>query len=234
MDLELQEVADLLNVPQNLLLNWAIEGKVPTYRMKESYRFNRQEIEAWVMSQQKLIQQEEAESKAETSKRSGLQRFNLFRALNNGDVFSDIDARTKEGVIGQTMKRIAPLLSLDPDVLTEIFMDREQLASTAVGAGFAIPHARDFLLHGHRDVVVVVYLPQPIDYEALDAQPVHTLFFLLASDDKKHLGLLSKIAHLASTPVMLELLRQKPGKSELLEVVKNWETALLHRPAAIH
>ena len=222
MDLELQEVAGLLNVPENVLLKWVTDGKVPSYNINGNFRFNRQEIEAWVMTEQ--VSEYSQECFLEPS--SGSLRYNLFRALNNGDVFSDIDATTKQAVIRTSMQRLAPMLRLDADVLYELFMDRENLVSTAVGHGFAIPHARDFLMAGHRDAVAVVFLKQPIPYEALDGKPVHTLFFLLASDDKRHLALLSKIAHLITNPLMTQQLAKKPQKQELLELVKEWETKL--------
>ena len=227
MDLELQEVAGLLNVPENVLLKWVSDGKVPSYNINGSYRFNRQEIETWVMTEKvsKDVGVDELEGLKPSS---GSLRYNLFRALNNGDVFTDIEADNKQSLIRQTMQRLAPTLRLDADVLYELFMDRENLVSTAVGNGFAIPHARDFLMTGHRDAVAVVFLNKPIAYGALDGQPVHTLFFLLASDDKRHLALLSKIAHLASTPALLKQLAKKPQKAELLEVIKEWETQLLH------
>jgi len=221
MDLELQEVAGLLNVPESVLLKWVTDGKVPSYNINGAYRFNRQEIEAWVLTQTHLEEQETAKPS------SGSLRYNLFRALNNGEVFTDIEGDSKPAVIRATMKRLAPSLKLDAEVLYELFMDRESLVPTAVGAGFAIPHARDFLMSGHRDVVAVVFLNTPIPYGALDGQPVHTLFFLLASDDKRHLALLSKIAHLAANPSMLNALTKKPQKPELLEIVKEWETKLL-------
>lgn len=223
MDLELQEVAELLNVSDSQILKWTSEGKVPAYHINGSYRFNRQEIEAWVIGQKHLPEDEDHEG----HQRSGLLRYNLFRALNNGDVYSDIEASSKEAVIRTAMKKIAPTLHLDAEVLSEIFIDRENLVPTAVGNGFAIPHARDFLIHGHRDMVAVVYLSEPIAYGALDGLPVHTLFFLMAPDDKKHLALLSKIAHLVSTPSMVQTLQKKPQKQELLELVKAWETKLL-------
>ncbi|MCE5293740.1 MAG: PTS sugar transporter subunit IIA [Chlamydiales bacterium] len=223
MDLELQEVAGLLNVPENVLLKLVTDGKVPSYNINGSFRFNRQEIETWVMTEKGP--NDELESLKPST---GSLRYNLFRALNNGDVFTDIEADNKQSLIRQTMQRLAPSLKLDADVLYELFMDRENLVSTAVGSGFAIPHARDFLMAGHRDAVAVVFLNTPINYGALDGKPVHTLFFLLASDDKRHLALLSKIAHLSSSPAMLELLAKKPQKMELLEIIKDWETQLLH------
>jgi len=224
MDLELQEVAGLLQVSEKQLLTWVSEGKVPAYFINDRYRFNRQEIEAWVMRQKQDSYTQNTEQ--ESQKLQGSLRFNLFRALNNGDVFSDIEAKTKFEVIKKTMARLAPLLRLDADVLTELFMDRENLVSTGVGNGFAIPHARDFLLHGHRDLVAVVFLDTPINYDALDQKPVHTLFFLMASDDKRHLALLSKIAHLTGSDAMKQILTHKPNKTELLEHIKNWESTL--------
>ena len=108
MDLELQEVAELLNVPEEQLLNWALMGVVPAYFINERYRFNRQEIEAWVMRQKEAQNQPQDPMKAQ-----GSLRFNLFRAINNGNVFDDIEGDTKEAVLKSTMKRIAPLLRLD-------------------------------------------------------------------------------------------------------------------------
>jgi PTS system nitrogen regulatory IIA component len=223
MDLELQEVAELLNVPQNVLLKLVSDGKVPSYNINGSYRFNRQEIENWVMTESPSFDDQEAQKPS-----SGTLRYNLFRAINNGDVYSDLEADNKESLIRKVMQRLAPTLKLDADVLYELFMDRENLVSTAVGGGIAIPHARDFLMAGHRDAVAVVFLNNPIPYGALDGQPVHTLFFLLASDDKRHLALLSKIAHLASTPELIAQIARKPQKSEFLEIIKEWETKLLH------
>lgn len=225
MDLELQEVAGLLQVSEAQLLKWAQVGKVPAYLINENYRFNRQEIEAWVLRQQQEHEEPEMGEK-DSHKQTGSLRFNLFRALNNGDVFSDIEGSTKFEIIRNTMKRLAPQLRLDAEVLTELFMDRENLMSTAVGNGFAIPHARDFLLHGHRDVVAVVFLQTPINYDALDGKPVHTLFFLFASDDKRHLALLSKIAHLTSASGVKEALMEQPSKPELLEIIKELESRL--------
>ena len=75
-------------------------------------------------------------------------------------------------------------------------------------------------------LVVVVFPSVPIEYGALDGQPVHTLFFLFACDDKRHLHLLAKLAHLSSRPENLSYLRTHPTKQELLDYLKNWETGV--------
>ncbi|MCB1082906.1 MAG: PTS sugar transporter subunit IIA, partial [Simkania sp.] len=79
------------------------------------------------------------------------------------------------------------------------------------------------------DVVVVVFPKTPIDWGALDENPVHTIFFLFACDDKRHLHLLAKLAHLSSNDEALELMRSKPLKKELLDYVKDWESSVGER-----
>ena len=122
------------------------------------------------------------------------------------------------------MEAISEDLSLDPYVLTELLSDREKLMSTALNSGIAVPHTRDFLLKGPKDVIIVVFPKEPIDWEALDGNPVHTLFFLFASDDKHHLHLLAKLAHLSSNEEALELLASKPSKQEFLDYLRKWES----------
>ena len=127
------------------------------------------------------------------------------------------------------MKVIAKELHLDADVLTELLLDRERLMPTALSHGLAVPHTRDFLLQDSFDVVSVVFPEEPIAYGALDGEKVHTLFFLFACDDKRHLHLLAKLAHLSSNPDNLALLKKRPSKEQLLEAIKTWEANL--RPA---
>jgi PTS system nitrogen regulatory IIA component len=216
MDLEVEEVSKLLNIPEEIIIQWIEEGKIPGYSIQDRYRLNREEIEEWVLKQKSL----------EHTSNAGSERFALYRALNKGDVFLDIQGDTKQDIIHKTMERLAPSLKLDPEVLTDLFMERENLMSTSLGSGFALPHARDLLLYGRFDVVSVVFLQKPINFDALDGKPVHTLFFLLASNNKKHLSLLSKIAHLINTPSMRQKLEKRPTKIELLEIMKEWEENL--------
>lgn len=220
MDLQAEEVSQLLNISEEELCRLIDQG-LPVYTIDEQYRFNRQEIEAWLLRQKHLAEKKGARGNG------GAHRFSLFRALSRGDVYSDIVGMTKEAVIKATTNRIARSLKLDPEVLVELFMEREELMPTALGHGFAIPHARDFLLEAHQDVVTIVLLQQPIDYGALDGEPVHTLFFLLASDDRRHLGLLSKVAHMSANQTMRALLASKPSKEQLAESVKQWEEQLI-------
>jgi PTS system nitrogen regulatory IIA component len=104
---------------------------------------------------------------------------------------------------------------------------------TALSNGIGVPHTRDFLLQESYDVIVVVFPEKPIEYGALDGEPVHTLFFLFACDDKRHLHLLAKLAHLSSKAENLAFLKGHPNKASLLEYIKNWESKIKPREEAL-
>ncbi len=233
MDLTIKDVANYLNVSESTIRRWVTEQKIPAYRLYDQYRFSLIEIQEWVMNhklakengvspftQQPKIKHE-GESAAEA--KGGSKQFSLYRAINKGGVFPDISGSTKDEVIRRCMKKVAKTLNLDDDVLSDLLLDREKLQSTALNHGIAVPHTRDFLLSSNQDAVVVAFLQQPIQYGALDGKPVHTLFFLFASDNKRHLHLLAKIAHLSNDCASVDFLKIHPSKEKLMEYIRSWE-----------
>jgi nitrogen PTS system EIIA component len=236
MDLGIQEVAELLNVSSSTIRRWLKEGKIPAYRLNHQFRFSSMEIENWVMSHQTGKREESIpfskeevislkEEKAETllAKKIGSQTFSLFRAVHKGGVLVDVQGESKEEIIKVSIAKIAKDFELDEEVLLELFLDREKLMPTALNNGIGVPHTRDFLFPHPFDLVMVVFPKKPVEYGALDGKVVHTLFFLLAADEKRHLQLLAKIAHLVSDEESLRFLMKKPKQEILLNFLKKWE-----------
>jgi len=235
MDLKIKDVADLLKVSETTIRRWLTDGKIPAYRLNHQYRFSRIEIENWMIKckiksaddtafspfDEKLIEPEEQNIAGK-----GMQQFSFYRAVHHGGIYHDIPGNTKEEIIEGTTKRIAEKMSLDADVLSELLMDREKLMPTALNHGIAVPHARDFVTGLSFDFITVVFPKNPIEYGALDGKPVHTLFFLFATNDKTHLHLLAKLAHLSSNQKALEFLEGKPDKTNLMEYLRIWEDQL--------
>ena len=239
MDLKIKDVAELLNVSETTIRRWLAEGKIPAYRLHHQYRFSRIEIENWMLScrlqketgnflpsSEEQIYPKKKSKNEEQDSSKGMQQFSLYRAVHRGGVFTDLKSTKKEDIIKETMDVISPDLGMDPSVMSDLLLDREKLMPTALNNGIAVPHTRDFLLKGPTDVVVVVSPKEPLDWGALDENPVHTLFFFFACDDKRHLHLLAKLAHLSSNEEALELIRSKPEKKELLEYIKEWESTV--------
>jgi len=218
MDLKVTDVAKLLNTSQEHVEKLIVEGKLPAYRLDKEYRFNRYEIEDWVLHDKINL--------ALFPKNDLHMQFCLYKALYRGDVLTHPGNTSKENVIKDILKQFAKKHDLDADVLSDLFLDRERLMPTSLEKGIAIPHTRDFLLETHFDIVVTICLDHSIEYGALDRQPVHTLFFIFACDDRNHLNLVSKIAYLCSNQLNRDFLQAAPKRLKLLEYVRVWESGL--------
>ncbi len=86
------------------------------------------------------------------------------------------------------------LTSIDLDTVMEVVMAREQLGSTGIGHGVAIPHGRMPDLPS--PVLALARHVDGVDFEAIDGNPVHIVVLLLVpdSDDRQHLELLAQLA----------------------------------------
>lgn len=239
MDLKIKDVAELLNVPETTILGWLAEGKIPAYRLNRQYCFSRGEIQNWMMHHK----QEQCGSKLTSKKdeclldsveddrrllKGGIKQYSLYRALHKGKVLISLEGQSKEDLIRNAVDQIAISLDLDSEMLFNLLWDRERLQPTALNNGVGVPHTRDFLLKA-KDVVFIAFPNVPIDYGAPDKQPVHTLFFLFAGEDKRHLHLLAKIASLCSRPEAIDFLIRQPSKEALLDYIKHWEAAITPR-----
>lgn len=235
MDLKIKDVSELLSVSDSTVRRWIAEGKIPHYRINNQIYFSRSEIEDWMLNHghQKIVaaplSSDHSDDKTTSISlpKKGTKQFSLLRAIHKGDVLQAIPGKTKEEIIRETMKRVSKRIGLDADVVTDLLLDREQMMATGLNNGIGVPHTRDSLLKAHQDAIVVVFPENPIDYGSLDQIPVHTLFFLFACDDKSHLNLLARIAHLSSQSSILKELEKKPGKKALLALIKDWEASLV-------
>ncbi|HRW58503.1 MAG TPA: PTS sugar transporter subunit IIA [Chlamydiales bacterium] len=239
MDLKIKDVSDLLNVSEASIRRWLADGKIPAYKLNGQIRFSRIEIENWVLkcrvNQQNFgsfpFAEEKVSLKAKDThslvgSKMGTQAYSLYRAMNYGNVLVNVEGDTKEEVICNAVAQIAKDLNLDASVLADLLLDREKLMSTGLNHGVAVPHTRDFVLQKDFDVVTVVYPKKPIEYGSLDGEKVHTLFFLFACTDKRHLHLLAKLAHLSKDWENLEFFQNRPSKQDVLSYVKKWESKI--------
>lgn len=99
------------------------------------------------------------------------------------------------------------LTSMDTDLVLEVIMAREQLGSTGMGHGVAIPHGRMKALSN--SVVAVAIHEQGLDFDAIDDALVHIVVMLLVPDDDSqiHLELLAKVARLLQQDAVRSQLR---------------------------
>lgn len=103
---------------------------------------------------------------------------------------------------------------------------REELMSTAIGEGVAVPHAR--CNAAPRTVLSVCRLPEGLEFGAVDGAPVELIFTLLGPPETgpEHLRLLGRIARLARLEVFRQAVRKARRAEEIVRLVAEHETGL--------
>ena len=107
----------------------------------------------------------------------------------------------------------------------EFLNAREDLGSTALGAGVAIPHGRVKGLK--QPSAAFMRLQDPIEFAAPDGEPVSILIFLLVPEKatQQHLEILSSIAQLLSDADARQTLLSSTDSSKVCELLQRWGTA---------
>src|SRR5512142_2276831 len=119
-----------------------------------------------------------------------------------------LKVNNKKQAIQELAARAAELTGQNEKSILEILLQREKLGSTAVGNGVAIPHGK--LPKLGRLFGLFARLERPIDFEALDSQPVDLIFLLLAPEaaGADHLKALARVARLLRDPEIARKLRE--------------------------
>jgi PTS system nitrogen regulatory IIA component len=125
----------------------------------------------------------------------------------------------KKQAIQELATRAAELTGQNERTILEILMQREKLGSTAVGNGVAIPHGK--LPKLGRLFGLFARLDRPIEFEALDGQPVDLIFLLLAPETAgaDHLKALARVARLLRDPDTAGKLRDSRDADALYAVL---------------
>jgi PTS system nitrogen regulatory IIA component len=112
-----------------------------------------------------------------------------------------------------------PIDAAERDEIADFLLAREALGSTGVGEGIAIPHVRNpVVLHVAHPSITLCFLETAVDFDALDGQPVHTMFMLVSRTIRSHLYLLSRIsAALHDRDLKRAVLERAPAEKILEE-----------------
>jgi len=110
-------------------------------------------------------------------------------------ILLDMRSRDKPQMIGDIARQFGRLVpTLNPEAVEAALLAREQLGSTGLGAGFALPHAR---IDGLDDYLgLFVRLAKPVEFDAIDGKPVQLVFVLLIPSETttSHVAALAAIS----------------------------------------
>ena len=223
MQLSVKDAASILNVSEKTIYRWIKQEAIPSYRINEQIRFNRAEILEWATSR-RIPVSPEIFAEGDPSK---IALPSLTDALKAGGVAYRLSGTDQASVLRSVVEALKLPEEVDREFLYQVLLARETLGSTGIGQGIAIPHVRNpVVLHVSKPTVTLCFLEHPIDFHAIDDQPVHTLFTLVSPTVRAHLHLLARLGFVLNNPDFKAALQRQASRDELMEALSRAEAAV--------
>jgi PTS system nitrogen regulatory IIA component len=140
-------------------------------------------------------------------------------------VIPNLKATSKKQALQELAANAAEITGLHERAIFDVLLERERLGTTGVGGGIAIPHGK--LPELTRLYGLFAHLGQPIDYDAIDDQPVDLIFLLLAPESAgaDHLKALARVSRLLRDKTMCEKLRGSDSPEAVFALLTEWSAS---------
>jgi PTS system nitrogen regulatory IIA component len=221
--LHIDDTAKLLSLPKATIRRWIRQGKIPVHEAKGEYFFDKKDLEKWARKHNIFLRAEYGKPQPQPSHLAG----NLLEAMQRGGVFFHVKGKTVSEVLRETVFQTPLPPEVDKEFLVDLLLQREKLSSTGIGAGVAIPHPRYPLEKLFTSAVITIcFLEKPVDFKAIDGQPVFVLFMMLSPTTKMHLHYLSRLSFCLRSQAFTAFLRKCTEPEAFYKQVQQLESSL--------
>lgn len=144
--------------------------------------------------------------------------------LDPGAIKIGVDSTDKEGVLKELVDVLAEVKEVgDQKAIVKALLERENLGSTGIGQGIAIPHGKTDRVKGL--VAVLGVSRKGVNFDALDGESVYIFFLLVAPKDTAgpHLKALAQISRLLRDSYFCELIKKCRSSQEIYDLIKREE-----------
>lgn len=144
----------------------------------------------------------------------------LSSLLSETRTASDISVSSKKNLLETIASLFAEELNLNSKALFKLLFEREQLSSTGMGKGFALPHARtEGITQAYG---CLLHLVEPVQFDAIDNQPIDLVFAVIVPTEanSEHLNILASIAKTFSDPTTCKALRAAKDSLDMLSIIE--------------
>lgn len=222
MQLTSREAARLLGVAEPTVERWIRDGELAATRVNDRYRLNRIDLLEFAATRNLDVSPALLEDLGEAQALPS-----LADAIRSGGVHRDVPGGDKAAILRAVVERLPLPKGVDRNMLHHVLLAREALGSTAFGNGIALPHARNpIVLRVAQPAVAICYLARPVEFDALDGKPVHTLVTLVCPSTRAHLHLLALAAAALHDPGVLASVSERAGADPLVREVARFEAEL--------
>jgi len=148
----------------------------------------------------------------------------ISELIHRGGILKNVEGSTTSEIYKNIVQMIDLPDCMDREQVYNALCAREEILSTAVGNGIALPHARAPIMKDENDQrICVAYLKQPINMNAPDERFVHVMFVLLTQNPQDHLKVLSTLAGLFRDVSFRKALENNASEAELINLIREIE-----------
>lgn len=225
--LTVKEAAEHLKLSERSVVRMAQRGEIPSTKLGRQWRFRREELDDWMSG--RAISSAETESQKLPPEATGVpEPMNVADAINTDRIKLNLCAAGREGILRELVGLVVPPHdTARSETLLKALKAREDLCSTCVDDGVAIPHSRNALV-GLVDTAVLAYGRHRtgIEFGAIDGKPVHHFFLLCAPNVREHLRLLARLARLVRQPRLRAALMAAEKSEDIMALIRDAEKKL--------
>ena len=213
MNLDIKDAVALMSVSDDTIYRWIRDQGLPGHRVNGQYRFNRVELLEWATAQGVRV----SPTMFAAPDASGAMPSTFSAALAAGGIHYGVPGANKHAALAAAIGRMPLPEEMDRDLLLDVMLARESLGSTGIGDGIAIPHVRNpIVMRIVQPLVTLCFLATPVEFNAVDGKPVHTLFTIVSPTVKVHLHLLSRLAFALRQPVFANVIARQWSSEVIL------------------
>ncbi len=149
----------------------------------------------------------------------------MIELITPASIIANLRASNKKQALQELARKAADLTGQHERMIFDVLLERERLGTTGVGQGIAIPHGKLAALT--RVYGLFARLERPIDFDAIDEQPVDLMFLLLAPEQAgaDHLKALARVSRLLRDSAVCEKLRGSTSADAIYALLTQTEAS---------
>ena len=209
------EVAKYLKISEKSVIRMAQKGEIPVTKIASQWRFMKAVIDDW------LISRMDVSSKSYIANTSKNIPIYTSRLIKPEYILMNIEPGNKEVILKQLIKPLIDNdLIKDAQAYLKLLIEREEIVSTGIGKGIAIPHIRNPKQYPITEPAIIIGVcKKGTNFDSLDGQETNLFFLVCADCEVVHLKIMAKIAFLTKNINILNKLKKAKSPNEILSEI---------------
>jgi len=220
----LSEVAEYLKVAEKTVLRMVHRNEIPSLKIASQWRFLKPVIDDWLISKMKDSRKSDLVTILETDPSIlPVSRFTDASCIN-----TDIHPGTKSEVLKQLLRPLKEQKVLENDQeFLEKLLQREHMASTALGRGVAVPHVRDPETISHdKPLLGIGICSKGTYFDSIDGDKTYLFFLIYINSVAVHLRTLSKLSLLFQKDDFIKSMKEAKTAAEVMGILIQFDSVL--------